>query len=669
MGREVIREESKHGKCRRLYLCPGNAFEALQNLEGADKIEGLILDLTMWTKRHVSAKIFERLPKLRLLEIICAHDIKGNLENSFHELRCIRWHYCPWTQLPSSFHPRNLVSLDMSFSNLKTLWKGTATLVSLKTIDISYSKSLKTTSDFSNLKLVKRLILRGCRSLLKLHPSIGQLTNLVHLDLGECYRLKEFTEPMRQIIVLSHLDFSGCLSMKRLPEPIKQLPNSCHLDLGRCCNLKLLPEQLGEMKCLKLLDASYTAIEQLPDSIAQLIGLVKLNLHKCKNLRKLPEQFGNMEGLRTLDASSSAIEELPDSFAALINLVELDLNSCKNLTSLPNSIWKLKFLKLLYLGGISKLKRLPDKLGMMECLEELTAGWTAIDELPDSIGLLSKLQLLHLSCCDKLACLPNSINNLTSLKRLYVDIERIDLPDIVKNMKKLECLHLRCDIRLWLPMILSFSSLKNLTLSDQGESLSTIKPFSLSNLGGQGSSFPELPLNLEELSVYDHTSLEQLPNISFKQTKGLDIQKCFGLESLPPHLKLLEAHDCTSLQDLPDLSILKDLEELHNLRISSNLKVNLKDSSLQVEQFSSFKANLSNTEIAEWFSYKRSGSAVSFDIPPSLEDNFLGVALWSSEVSVIRTEVNAIVSSLMCYLLNVKINSISIPVLSLIQLG
>lgn len=33
MGREVIREESKHGKCRRLYLCPGNAFEALQNLE------------------------------------------------------------------------------------------------------------------------------------------------------------------------------------------------------------------------------------------------------------------------------------------------------------------------------------------------------------------------------------------------------------------------------------------------------------------------------------------------------------------------------------------------------------------------------------------------------------------------------------------------------------
>ncbi|KAL8101499.1 hypothetical protein AgCh_033411 [Apium graveolens] len=124
MGREVIREEYKHGKCLHLHLCRGNALEAFQNLEGTDKIEGLV-DLTPGTQRHVSAKNFERLPNLRLLEIISPHDIGGNFERSFHELRFIRWRHCPWTHLPSSFCPQKLVSLDMTFSKLKTLWKGT----------------------------------------------------------------------------------------------------------------------------------------------------------------------------------------------------------------------------------------------------------------------------------------------------------------------------------------------------------------------------------------------------------------------------------------------------------------------------------------------------------------------------------------------------------------
>lgn len=44
--------------------------------------------------------------------------------------------------------------------------------------------------------------------------------------------------------------------------------------------------------------------------------------------------------------------------------------------------------------------------------------------------------------------------------------------------------------------------------------------------------------------------------------------------------------------------------------------------------FSTFKAHLPNTEIAEWFNYKSSGCTLSFDIPPNLGYDFLGVALW-----------------------------------------
>lgn len=77
----------------------------------------------MSVKKEMTSKFFDRLPNLRLLEIIDASDIKGDLKNSFRELRCIRWSYCSWTHLPSSFRPQKLISLDMPCSGLKTLWK------------------------------------------------------------------------------------------------------------------------------------------------------------------------------------------------------------------------------------------------------------------------------------------------------------------------------------------------------------------------------------------------------------------------------------------------------------------------------------------------------------------------------------------------------------------
>ncbi|XP_074344494.1 disease resistance protein Roq1-like isoform X2 [Apium graveolens] len=100
-------------------------------------------------------------------------------------------------------------------------------------------------------------------------------------------------------------------------EPIKQLNNLAGLYLSECCGLKRLPEQLGDMKALKKIDASYTAIEKLPDSITHLNELVELNLLCCSKLTKLPEQLGEMKGLKKLDAGSTLIKQLPDSIYSI----------------------------------------------------------------------------------------------------------------------------------------------------------------------------------------------------------------------------------------------------------------------------------------------------------------------------------------------------------------
>lgn len=201
------------------------------------------------------------------------------------------------------------------------------------------------------------------------------------------------------------------------------------------------------------------------------------------------------------EASFSIIEQLPDTITRLRKLVKMIFLGCK------------------------KLNKLPEPLGKMQCLEELQASFTAMKELPKSIGFLGSLEVLELGWCKKLKYLPNTIQNLTSLKRLnLVNSVRIDHPETVKSME-LESLNLRCYLRLWLPMIQSISSLKRLTLKDEGDSLSSTKPFSLSKLSNLeslhladcttiGPFLPELPINLRRLELVRHSTLEQLPDLS-----------------------------------------------------------------------------------------------------------------------------------------------------------
>lgn len=193
---------------------------------------------------------------------------------------------------------------------------------------------------------------------------------------------------------------------------------------------------------------------------------------------------------------------------------------------------------------------------------------------------------------------------------------------------KLVALALSCDIRLWLPTILSLSSLEELFICDEGESLSSTKSFSLSKLSNLqyleffnctdfGSLFPKLPRTLTRLSLHSHATMVNLPDLSrLKWFEKLEIVNYISLELLPPltsHLLSLIVYNCRSLHGLPNMSMLKNLVEYSFCRYSNLESVGLEQSVLK---------------IAECFSYKSSERTVSCDIPPLLEDDFLGLALW-----------------------------------------
>ncbi|XP_077237356.1 putative disease resistance protein RGA3 [Tasmannia lanceolata] len=211
----------------------------------------------------------------------------------------------------------------------------------------------------------------------------------------------------------------------RAPSSIdNQILNDAFMEL-RCLrvldlswsNFDKLPDSIGLLKHLRYLDLSSTKIERLPESVTSLCNLQMLHLQFCENLKGLPDSIGHLKHLRYLDLSSTKIERLPESVTSLCNLQMLDLRFCRN------------------------LKGLPDSIGHLKHLRHLNLYYTEIDGLPESVTSLCNLQTLDLNICNNLKGLPDSIGHLKHLRHLYLSSTKIDgLPESVTSLCNLQTL-------------------------------------------------------------------------------------------------------------------------------------------------------------------------------------------------------------------------------------
>nr|XP_023878374.1 TMV resistance protein N-like [Quercus suber] len=340
------------------------------------------------------------------------------------------------------------------FKDIDNVLKQNKNFDKLKFIDLTNSWNLIITPDFTRVPNLEKLILKNCKRLHKLHPSIGILKKLILLNLQNCLRLNclpsignmeclqklfldyttimELPSSVGSLIGLTSLTLSNSKNLVCLPSTICSLTSLESLDLSGSSKLDNLPKTLGNVKGLKKINLSGTAIKELPSSIEHLTDLTSLTLLKCYKLvclpntkcgfkfrgaldlsghskfKKLPENLWIIEGLEKLDLSRIAIEELPSSIERLTSLTLLTLKGCKNLVCLPSTICSLKLLESLDLSGCSKFDNLPENLGNVEALKKLDLCGTAIKELPSSIERLTCLTSLTLLYCYKLTCLPNT---------------------------------------------------------------------------------------------------------------------------------------------------------------------------------------------------------------------------------------------------------------------
>ncbi|KAM7518929.1 hypothetical protein LguiB_017891 [Lonicera macranthoides] len=185
MGRQIVDQESPQEPGRRSRLWRHkDSISVLKEKKGTQTIEGLILDMHMvkdddrscfkdkntkkgryeefveepllsnkanslkqhdmnfllWqstdipfrspNKVELTTEGFARMDNLKLLQLNYVQ-LKGCYENFPQSLRWLCWHGFPLTALPMDLPMGNLVSLDLSYSKLKQVWKGTVVCIQM----------------------------------------------------------------------------------------------------------------------------------------------------------------------------------------------------------------------------------------------------------------------------------------------------------------------------------------------------------------------------------------------------------------------------------------------------------------------------------------------------------------------------------------------------------
>ncbi|KAL6192442.1 hypothetical protein ACLB2K_033530 [Fragaria x ananassa] len=562
---------------------------------------------------------------LRLLQMNNVH-LEGNFKFLPAGVKWLQWKGCPLRSLPSDFLPRQLAVLDLSDSNITSLWGGRSIMQcftcltcsgdenkvaeKLMFLNLRYCIYLTNIPDLSGNRALRQLNLEHCISLTRLHGSIGNLNTLVHLNLRECSKLVELPSDVSGLKKLEYLILSGCTQFQRLPNnmeslvslkellldetAIQSLPQSIFrltklekLSLNRCSVLKELPEEIGRLYSLKEISFNGSGLEKLPDSIGSLANLEKLRLFWCKSLKTLPNSIGNLNFLMEFSTYGTLLTELPANIGSLSSLKDLSVGQGRFLSSLPDSVGRLsslvvlkieqtsitdlpqdigalKTLEKLELRNCESLKSLPESIGEMRALTSIIITAANITELPESIGLLENLTMLMLNRCKQFRTLPASIGQLKSLHQLQMKETAVtELPDSFGMLSSL--------------MVLSMG--KKPQAGGPAEE-NFILPASFSNLsllyeldarachisGDISDDFENLS-SLETLNPSRNSFCHLPASLSgMSVLQELLLPHCRKLKSLPPlpsSLKKVDIANCIALESISDVSNLENLSELN----------------------------------------------------------------------------------------------------------
>jgi hypothetical protein len=184
-------------------------------------------------------------------------------------------------------------------------------------------------------------------------------------------------------------------------------------------------ERVFYKKCINYRSRFYYKIDYTTEHLT-----CEFNLLSEKEINNLFFDISKMTWLKHLSITNLQ-GTLPESIGNLTKLRELSL-SHSQLEYLPDGIGNLKELNHLDLNS-NKFESLPDCICNLTELVELNLMDNKLKSLPESLGNLTKLERLSL-WNNELTSLPESIYNLTNLKSLSVGDNKLE--SLPKNINK-----------------------------------------------------------------------------------------------------------------------------------------------------------------------------------------------------------------------------------------
>nr|AXU93616.1 RPP4/RPP5-like protein [Arabidopsis thaliana] len=182
---------------------------------------------------------------------------------------------CLMRCMPCEFRPEQLTFLNVSGYKLEKLWKASRyiSLGSLVWINLSESKNLTEIPVLSKATNLKLLYLSGCKSLVTLPSTIGNLQNL------RCLYMKR------------------CTGLEVLPTDVN-LSSLKMLDLSGCSSLRTFPLISTNIVCLYL---ENTAIEEVPCCIENFWRLTVVLMYCCQRLKNISPNIFRLTSLMVAD--------------------------------------------------------------------------------------------------------------------------------------------------------------------------------------------------------------------------------------------------------------------------------------------------------------------------------------------------------------------------------
>ncbi|CAN1270444.1 Disease resistance protein L6 [Linum perenne] len=517
LGRAIVIEEDVRNPCKRSRIWSNeDAWNMLENVEGADQVEMLRIDMRCDRNLKFAAKTLEKLARLRYLDMTF-FTLTGDFKGILPDISLRKLNMCG---------PKNSEEFDVS----------------------KCTEVIKVTN-FGKSKKLQKLNLFGCKSVKEL-PDMSGLVNLDGLNLEGCTELVKVTS-FGDMEMLRKLNMPGCKSMKELPD-MSCLDNLRDLNLEGCTELNKVAG-FGKLEKLRKLNLSgCKSIKELPD-MSGLVSLDFLNLEGCTELVEVTS-FVKLEKLRKLNMSGCmSIKELSD-ISGLKNLHDLNLEGCTGLIKVIG-FEKLEKLRKLNLSGCRSIKELPNMSGLTSLDFLNLEGCTELIKVT-SFEKLEMLQKLNMSGCMSIKELPD----MSSLKSLH-DLNLEGCTGLIKvtSFEKLEMLRKLnmsgCRSIKELPDMSGLVSLDDLNLVGCTELVKV-------------ASFKKLSM-LRKLNMSGCRCIKELPDMSdLINLDDLTLVGCTELVKVKGFEKLSMLHKlnmsgCHSIKELPDMSGLKNLRDLN----------------------------------------------------------------------------------------------------------